>query len=113
MHELSIAQSILDTVVAEAEAHEAAHVVRISLRIGELTAIVSDALGFAFEVISEDTCARGARLEIEHIPWTVRCYGCGHGYCVMDGFPTCPRCGHAGGDTVAGRELQIVEMDVE
>lgn len=113
MHELSIAQSILDTVVAEAKANDATRVVRIRLRIGELTAIVEEALTFSFDVIAEETCAQGARLDIEPVAWKVRCTGCGHEYPVAEGIPLCPRCEHAGGETIAGRELQIVEMDVE
>ena len=112
MHELSIAQSILDTVVAEAEANDATRIVRIHLRIGQLTAIVEEALTFSFEVISKDTCAHGAHLETEFIAWKVRCTDCGHEYPVVEGIPLCPQCNHAGGETIAGRELQIVEMDV-
>ena len=113
VHELSIAQSILDTVVVQTEDHGAARILRIHLRIGALTAIVDDALRFAFEAVSQDTCAQGAAVEIEHIPWTIRCRGCGHEYLVAEDLPTCPRCEGVGGETIAGRELQIVEMDVE
>lgn len=113
VHELSIAQGILDTVVEQAKEHEATRVVSIRLRIGELTAIVDDALMFAFEVLSEDTCAKGARLDIEHVPWQVRCSDCAHEFTVVDAYPQCPRCDRVGGETIAGRELQIVEMDVE
>ena len=113
MHELSIAQSILDTVVAEATEHRAQRVVNIRLRIGELTAIVRDALTFSFEVIAKDTCAEGAVLDIEHIPWQLRCSGCQHAYVVQRDNLACPLCGATGGETIAGRELQILEMDVE
>lgn len=113
MHELSIAQSILDTVLAEAEEHEAARIVSIKLRVGELTAIVREALTFSFDILAQDTCAKGARLDVEHVPWQVRCSDCEHEYPVVEALPTCPRCDHVGGETIAGRELQIVEMDVE
>jgi hydrogenase nickel incorporation protein HypA/HybF len=113
VHELSIAQSIVETVVSQAQAHQASHVTCVRLRIGELTAIIEDALMFSFEIVAQDTVASGARVEIEAIPWTVRCSECAHEYRVSEGIPTCPDCGHAGGETIAGRELQIVEMDVE
>ena len=113
MHELSIAQSILDTVVAEAQEHRAQRVVCVRLRIGELTAIVRDALTFSFEILAKDTCAEGAVLDIEHVPWQVRCGSCQLAYAVQQNELACPACGATGGETIAGRELQILEMDVE
>jgi len=113
VHELSIAQSILDTVVAEAEQHQVERVLSVRLRIGELTAIVRDALTFSFEIIAKDTCAEGAVLDIEHVPWQVRCGGCQLAYAVQRNELACPRCGASGGETIAGRELQILEIDVE
>lgn len=113
MHELSIAQSIVDTVVSQAEEHQAARVLCVRLRIGELSAIVEDSLAFSFEMVARDTRAEGARLEIETVPWQVRCTECRIIYRVSDAIPNCPACKHVGGETVSGRELQIVEMDVE
>lgn len=113
VHELSIAQSIVETVVEQARENQASRVTCVRLRVGELTAIVQDALTFSFEMVSQGTCAQGARLEVESIAWRVRCTQCEHTYRVCDGIPTCPQCEHRGGTTIGGRELQIVEMDVE
>lgn len=113
VHELSIAQSVLDTIVDQAREHRAGRVTAIRLRVGELTAIVEEALTFSFEILARDTCAAGALLSVETIPWQVRCPDCTHEYRVVDGMPTCPRCHRVGGETITGRELQIVEMDVE
>ncbi len=113
MHELSIAQSILDTVLEQAAEHGATRVTRVHLRIGRLTAIVQEALEMGFEALARDTVAQGARLTVDSVPWRTRCSSCTHEYRVDDDLPTCPRCGHLGGETIAGRELQIVEMDVE
>jgi len=113
VHELSIAQSILDTVVAEAEANGVKRVVAIRLRVGALTAVVGEALAFAFEVLAEQTCAKGARIDIDHVPWQVRCLDCRQEFAVFDALPTCPWCECVGGETIAGQELQIVEIEVE
>lgn len=113
MHELSIAQSILDTVIEEAENNQAKRVTAIHLRIGELTAIVEEALTFSFEILAENSLAEGAAIKVTTIPWTIRCSDCSNEYRVIDGLPTCPRCQRAGGETITGRELQILEMDIE
>ena len=113
VHELSIAQSILDTVLEQADKHGAVRVLRIHLRIGQLTAVVQEALDMAFEVLTRDTIAAHARITVERVPWRVRCSRCEHEYSVQNDLPTCSRCGHLGGETLGGRELQFVEMDIE
>ncbi|PKN44043.1 MAG: hydrogenase maturation nickel metallochaperone HypA [Deltaproteobacteria bacterium HGW-Deltaproteobacteria-20] len=113
VHELSIAQSILDTVLEQAAEHGATRVTRVHLRVGRLTAVVKEALEMAFEALARDTVAQDARMTVDSVPWRARCSACSHEYLVEDDLPTCPRCGHLGGETIAGRELQIVEMDVE
>lgn len=65
MHEMSIALHLVDAVRARAEG---ARVVRVRVRIGELAAVLPEALRFAFEVACEGTALDGARLEIERVP---------------------------------------------
>ncbi len=113
MHELSLAQAILETAQAQAASHGAARVLAIRLRIGELSAVVDEALSFSFGIVAQGTAADGADVQIEHVPWTIRCQECGVGYRVQEGMPVCPDCHATGGETLTGRELQIVEMDIE
>ena len=113
VHELSIAQAVLDQVTAEAVAHGASRIVVIRLEIGELAAVVPEALDFSFGMIARGTAAEGARIEIAAVPWRVRCRGCGAEYRVEVELPICPTCGAAGGDTLSGKELRIMELDIE
>lgn len=113
MHELSLAQAILETAQQQAASHGASRVLAIRLRIGELSAVVDEALTFSFGIVAQGTAAEGADVQIEHVPWTVRCGECGEQYPVRDGMPVCPVCQGAGGATLTGRELQILEMDIE
>lgn len=113
MHELSLAQAILETAEQQAVSHGASRVLAIRLRIGELSAVVAEALTFSFGIVAQGTRADGAEMQVEHVPWTVRCSGCSAEYRVQDGLPACPACHAQGGETLTGRELQIVEMDIE
>jgi hydrogenase nickel incorporation protein HypA/HybF len=61
MHELAIAESIVDAV-CERAAGRAVH--RVTLRIGTLAAVVPDALRFSFGLAVEGTVADGAELDI-------------------------------------------------
>ncbi|NEP83425.1 MAG: hydrogenase maturation nickel metallochaperone HypA [Okeania sp. SIO3B3] len=70
MHELGITQNIVG-IVAE-NAHDKT-VKRVTLEIGELSAIMSDALEFCFDICSKGTVLEGATLEIIKIPGLGKC----------------------------------------
>jgi len=108
MHELSIAQSVVDAV-CERAAGRSVHSVR--LRVGALTAVVPEAMRFCFDLAVEGTAAEGARLDIEHRPGIARCRSCGSVVELADPILLCP-CGSADLEVTAGRELQIVSMEV-
>lgn len=65
MHELSLIQGLLETVVKSAarEGIKTVHTVR--LVVGEIYGALPEALDFAFGVLSQDTVCCGAVLEVE------------------------------------------------
>jgi hydrogenase nickel incorporation protein HypA/HybF len=113
VHELALAQSILELVEQQATANNACRVESILLHIGELTAVVADSLTFSFEIVAKGTRAENACVEIVTVPWRMRCGSCQHEYRVEQRSIACPKCGALGGETISGRELQLVEMQVE
>jgi len=113
MHEISIAESILDIVQAKAREQNASSVQVIKLRLGEFTTIVPEALEFAFEVARQGTLAENARLEIEIVPIVLHCVVCDATtkaepglrlICTLCGFPL---------KIIAGEEIQIEYIEVE
>jgi Zn finger protein HypA/HybF involved in hydrogenase expression len=65
MHEVAIAQGILDVVLDVADGGE---VRTIRVRAGELQAVTQDSLQLCFEMVAFDTHAAAARLEVDIIP---------------------------------------------
>jgi hydrogenase nickel incorporation protein HypA/HybF len=113
MHELSIAQSIVDTLEAQATAHNAAHVKGVRLRIGEASGIVIDSLTFCFEMLTDlDPALTGAQLSIEIAPHKARCGRCAQEFPIRDFVPQCPICEEWSNEIVSGTELQILEMEI-
>jgi hydrogenase nickel incorporation protein HypA/HybF len=112
VHELSIAESILDIVTAEAVKRQAPAVIAIKLRLGEFTGVVREALEFAFEIARQGTLAEQAVLEIESVPLETRCPVCaltarpGEDFCLV-----CERCGRPV-DILSGREMQVEYVDL-
>src|ERR1700679_2514928 len=94
MHEISIAESIVQIAEAKAREQNARSIQVIKLHLGTFTTIVPDALQFAFEMARQGTLSRTARLEIEIVPMVVRCVVCeastqpARGVCLI-----CEQCG--------------------
>jgi hydrogenase nickel incorporation protein HypA/HybF len=112
MHELSIAQSIVDTLGAQAIAHNA-HVKGVRLRIGEASGVVIDSLTFCFEMLTDlDPALTGAQLSIDIVPYKARCRRCAQEFPIRDFVPQCPICEEWSNEIVSGTELQILEMEI-
>lgn len=113
MHELGIMQSALAAVLEQARTHQAARVDRIVLRIGRLAGVDAEALAFAFDVVTKDTPAAGAALEIEPVAARARCAQCAEDFIVASGWIfTCPRCSRLSGELIAGRELELSRIEM-
>lgn len=113
MHEFSIATSLLSIIAEEAVQFQGARVKTVTLKIGTLSGVVPEALEFAFQVLSEDTVAEGARLVIERVALRIECNDCGTASMPTDPYIICPCCGSGEVEIKAGRELEIESMEVE
>ena len=107
MHELSVAQNIVEIVDEVLQAHPASKIDRIVVDIGELAAVVPETLTFCFGVITEKTNLAKTRLEINHIPLTVDCRKCCKVYEISPLHFYCPDCGNTDVIERSGREFDI------
>ncbi len=98
--------------IETARSRQAARVTRIRLRVGALSGVVPEALRFAFDVVSRETAAEGAALEIEHVPAACWCGGCAAEFECMDLINECPRCHALSGELRRGRELEIASVEI-
>ena len=110
MHELSLAESIVDIAVRHANGRP---VTRVEVAVGHLRQVVPSALAFAFELVAQGTTVEGAELVLEEVPAAGRCGTCG-AESRLDGFPlVCRACGSGDIEIVAGEELRVESLDVE
>src|SRR5947207_757993 len=113
MHEIGIANSILDAVRAEASRHPGAEPRTVAVRIGELTAVDADALRFAFEVLAGESDLRSLKLEIELSPRRQRCGSCSAEFNVAGHEIQCPQCGEERTECVSGDQLELAYLEME
>jgi hydrogenase nickel incorporation protein HypA/HybF len=113
MHEMSLAMSLIEQVErCLAGFSPQARVVRITLEVGRLRAVVPDAMRFSFQVVSEGTAAEGAELVLEDVPVRVRCEACDKEWNLEGILFSCPDCG-APVRTLSGRELVLRSIEVD
>jgi len=112
MHELSIAQNIIDIVRQHLPSGGSQKVRTVKVRIGNMAGVVSDSLEFCFNVIITATPMEGATLVIERVPLVIRCNRCGKEHTLDDPAFRCPFCNSPDVQMVSGNELQVVEIEV-
>ena len=123
MHEVTVAQTVVDAVLSEAESQGASRVTKVTLVFGELALINIEQISFWIASFFEGTMAESATIEFEKVPGKVECRDCGavsdvtvdsddkllH-YAVPD-F-TCSSCGSPNTFICQGREMLIKNIQV-
>lgn len=113
MHEMGIAQGILEAVVEAAEQEGATRINEVRLSFGDLTEVQESALEFAWEVLRQDTMAADAGLVVERLTARSRCLLCGEEYAHDRYDYSCPRCSSLAVELLQGRELRIDSIDID
>ena len=113
MHELSIAQSIMQIVLSEAEKTSARKVVKVTILVGELAGVLPDSLTFCFNLLAKSTIAENASLVIETIPIKGYCPQCRSEFLIADVSYRCNACGNRRIELISGRELQVGKLEIE
>lgn len=112
MHELGIAENILQIVQQAAPENQAMNVRLIRVRVGRLSGVVPDSLEFCFSAIVNQTELEQARLMIEQVPIVYRCQGCAHQFQMDDFSFFCPECQGNRLELISGRELEVVDIEL-
>jgi hydrogenase nickel incorporation protein HypA/HybF len=113
MHELSIAQAIVDSARGHAAGQGARRVLRVGVRVGEISGVNADALEFCFEMTARETVLEGAALDLERIPVRYRCDACAEEFPAANFTVACPACGSGETRMVAGDELALSYLELE
>ena len=113
MHELSIAQNILDIVNEQLLINNLSRVNKVKIKVGKLAGIEPESLKFCFEIITKNTKADGSVLEIDSVPVRCKCKNCQTIF-RFDGLDfSCPACMENNWKIISGMELQVVGLEAE
>ncbi|MBZ5723920.1 MAG: hydrogenase maturation nickel metallochaperone HypA [Acidobacteriia bacterium] len=113
MHEMGIANSVLDAVRHESEIRQGARVLKVGVRVGELAAVDPESLRFCFEALVSGSDLEPLVLDLEYCPRRNRCRHCGEIFPATE-FPfTCPQCNSEETVLAGGDELEFAYMEIE
>ncbi|MGB4673713.1 MAG: hydrogenase maturation nickel metallochaperone HypA [Azovibrio sp.] len=113
MHEMSLAEGILQQVEDTARREGARQVRTVVLEIGALASIEVEALRFCFDAVTRNSLAAGATLEIQTLPGAGWCLPCGATVPITELYDPCPRCGSYQVQATAGTQMRIKEIEIE
>ncbi|MBL0938635.1 MAG: hydrogenase maturation nickel metallochaperone HypA [Gemmatimonadaceae bacterium] len=114
MHELSIAQGLVEIATAEATRLGATHVHAVYLAVGRLSGVEAGALEFSYDLVTDGTLLAGSRLVIEDVPIAIQCAPCD----TVRELPgvnrfRCPVCDTPSADIRRGRELDLTRLELD
>lgn len=112
MHEMSLAEGVLQLVVETAEREKAQRVKLVVLEIGRLSAVEPEALRFCFEAVTLGSIAHGAALEIVEVPGVGWCMPCAETVPMSESYGACPKCGGYQVQPTGGTEMRVKEIEI-
>jgi hydrogenase nickel incorporation protein HypA/HybF len=114
MHEFSICEEMVRVLLVELEKQPpGARLRRARVVTGRLRQIVPESLSFAFEVLTRNTPAAGAQLDIVTAPIVVKCRSCAWQGELSEMVFQCGACGAREVQMVGGDELYLESLEIE
>ncbi len=112
MHELSLAESLIEIIEDEAQRGGFTRVRKVWLEIGALAGVEPEALRFGFEVVAHSTCAEGAELEMLTPPGEAWCFECERQVEIAAYHDGCPHCASHRLQVTGGNQFKLKELEV-
>ena len=113
MHEMAIAEGILDIALDYAKQNDAKKIGEIGLLIGEMSGVEPEALEFSFRMIAKETIAEGAVLKLKQVPLMGKCNLCAKEFHIEHYNFWCPECKDGVLAILSGREMQVEYLEVD
>lgn len=120
MHELSMADAMVKTILDVAEKNDATEVLEATIEVGKLTMLNPEQLKFLLDVLVENTLLENATINIEEVPVAIKCNACDYiGAANMDdsdhylAIVKCPECNERDLEITAGRECNVKNIKIE
>jgi hydrogenase nickel incorporation protein HypA/HybF len=120
MHELSMAQGIINAVLDTAKENNATEVTEVIIEVGRLAMINPEQLEFILGVLIENTIMEDAKITFEEIPVAMDCNDCEfNGEAILDDsdhyapIVKCPECDSLNVEILNGKDIVVKNIVIE
>lgn len=113
MHEMALAEGVLQIVEDAAREQHFRRVKTVWLEIGRLAGVEVEAMRFCFDAVTRDSIARDAKLEVVETPGQAWCMQCSETVEVQALYDECPKCGGHQLQVTGGDAMRVKELEVE
>jgi hydrogenase nickel incorporation protein HypA/HybF len=113
MHELALAESILDAVSREMEVYRGTTPIRVGVKVGALAAVDVEALRFCFDIALRGSKWPRLKLDAQIVPAEVHCLACDYRMRAESTALDCEHCGSAQTVMHGSDELDLTCLEVE
>lgn len=113
MHELSVAQALVEQLEAITREQHADSALAFRVRIGPLSGVVPELLENAFSLAAAGSAAELARMELVDAPVRVRCQTCGAESEAAMNRLVCGACGDWHTQLISGDELILESVELQ
>lgn len=110
MHEMSIAEGIIDIVETTARNNDVSRVKAVRISVGKLAGVDIPSLEFAWTSVTRGGPAEGARLDIERPDGQAWCLDCAKTIPLEKFGDPCPTCGGYHLTATGGTDMRVVDI---
>ena len=110
MHEFSLTQSLLDTVLKDANSKR---ILNVNLLIGSFSEEREESIQFYWRDLSKGTPGESAKLHFQHVEVDMKCFGCGGALSLDHESTICTYCQNDRLQLVSGEDVRLESIEVE
>lgn len=112
MHELSLAQGILEIAESALNGAQGVQIRRIGIEVGSLSGVEPAALRFALASLAPDSVIADAEVDLVERAATAWCLRCAQVVEMNSRADACPRCAGHQLQPLSGTELRVLDLHV-
>jgi hydrogenase nickel incorporation protein HypA/HybF len=113
MHEMSIAETILELIGEEMGHYPGARLLAFDIQVGELSCCQEESLRFCLEASLQQSDWAGSEVRIATEPVGARCRACQSSFRPAENRFLCPTCGGADVEVVGGQEVHLKSLEID
>jgi hydrogenase nickel incorporation protein HypA/HybF len=110
MHELSIAENMIDLIRSALGGTK--ELERVNVTLGPLSGISVEALTFCFAEVASGSGFGSPELAITEVDARLQCTDCDTVYATRDFYSVCPSCGSMNRRILGGREFSVDSVEL-